>query len=188
MNIIPIIPIHQFPMEQLSTLLKKLLNKNITELYILDELGIKKNEPCVDAYQALASRYDLWVDAGPRNIDDIVDDLFTGANRIVIRPQMWVEQDIKEIHHLTENEIYLHMHTHELQNFDHSKYQKPYGIIYEVSSTNPLSLTDKNRIKTMYQMQPFYCYNPNIKDKEFFENLDIPGIMIPFDTRDTWIS
>jgi len=37
-------------------------------------------------------------------------------------------------------------------------------------------------------MQPLYCYNPNIKDKEFFENLDIPGIMIPFDTRDTWIS
>ena len=48
-------------------------------LYILDNDGIEKNKPNLNLYQELSKSYILWVDAGPRNIGDVVDLVIAGS-------------------------------------------------------------------------------------------------------------
>lgn len=186
MQIIPILNLHRDTIENISSLLDELKKLPVKQLYVYDLSGIQKNEPQVDTYQRLSAFFDIWVDAGPRDTDDIVDDLFTGANRIIIRPHLWMEEDIKEVHHLTENEIFFFMTEKDLQQVDLTPFQDPYGMILNASSTKPLPLSQKNMIKTMMQMHPFYVFQPNIKDNEFYENINLLGVIIDREEIETW--
>jgi len=84
-------------------------------IYVFDEDGIKRNHPNVSLYQRLTNIAELWVDAGPRTVGDIVDDVFSGAQRIVIRPDLWVELDLHTVVDLTENELMALYHSSDIQ-------------------------------------------------------------------------
>lgn len=110
MQIIPYIYLTEtFEKTILPTLdLQALKEKHkFTDLYIIDKMGIEKNRPRFCYYQQYASLFDLWIDAGPLSIDDVVDDVFAGAFKLVIRSELWSEKSFMRIKELTENEILL---------------------------------------------------------------------------------
>ncbi len=78
-----------------------------TPLYIYDHDGITHNKPHFNTYQRLASRYTLWIDAGPRNLGDIVDHVMAGAQHLIIRPSLIPSQNIPSIKDLTDTPLYL---------------------------------------------------------------------------------
>ena len=77
-----------------------------TMLYILDLDGIEHGSPGLDLYQKLSEHCILWIDNGPRILDDVMDTIMAGATNITLRKELWPNVDIPSILELTEDEIY----------------------------------------------------------------------------------
>jgi uncharacterized protein related to proFAR isomerase len=110
MKIIPLITIKK------GEILISDINKNIKitldkykdkTLYLYDIDGINRNKPNLCLFQKLSKAHELWVDAGPRSIGDIVDAIVSGASKITIRLDLFDLSDILSINEILENEIYL---------------------------------------------------------------------------------
>ena len=78
-----------------------------SSIYFLDADGIEKDKPNLCTYQRLPSRQNMWIDAGPRVLGDVVDVVMAGATTIIVRQNLWPKLDIERIKELTENEIYI---------------------------------------------------------------------------------
>lgn len=76
-------------------------------LYVLDLDGIERNNPNLETYQRLAEHCILWIDNGPRRIDDVMDTIMAGATNLTLREDIWPSLDMPEIQELTDDEIYL---------------------------------------------------------------------------------
>jgi len=75
-------------------------------LYVLDADGIDHDNPGLELYQQLTEHCVLWVDDGPRRIDDVMDTIMAGATNLTIRPDRWPEVNIDEIFDLTDGEVF----------------------------------------------------------------------------------
>ena len=89
-------------------------------LYILDLDGLEKNKPNLCTFQKLSSKYQLWVDCGPRNIGDIVDIFMTGATSVTIRKVHFPSLNISDIRDISENKVYLNIDYLNLENYDNN--------------------------------------------------------------------
>jgi hypothetical protein len=77
-----------------------------TMLYVLDLNGIEHNSLSLDLYQKLTEHCTLWIDGGPRRLDDIMDIIMAGATNITLREELWPEMDIPGVFELTDDEVY----------------------------------------------------------------------------------
>jgi hypothetical protein len=77
-----------------------------TMLYVLDLDGIEHNNPAFDLYQKLTEHCILWIDDGPRRLDDVMDTIMAGATNITLREDLWPEMDISSVFELTDDEVY----------------------------------------------------------------------------------
>ncbi|MBN1280787.1 MAG: hypothetical protein JXA00_03975 [Candidatus Thermoplasmatota archaeon] len=127
MNIIPLIALRQgilidgtdgepLDLDHLFTKAEK-----DTHLYVLDYDGLDHNNPNLELYQRLSEHCSLWIDNGPRRIDDIMDTVIAGATTITIRPDLWLHYDLPAIKELTDNDIYIDQSRH-YKEFNIRKY------------------------------------------------------------------
>jgi len=87
------------------------LTKRLTAnqpLYLLDDDGITANRPNYNTYQRLSTHADLWIDAGPRSLDDAIDLIMAGATTLVIRPSLWPTLDTTDILAITDCPLYIY--------------------------------------------------------------------------------
>ena len=77
-----------------------------TPLYLLDTDGIATNRPNYNTFQRLSSHADLWIDAGPRSLEDLVDIVMAGATAIILRTNLWSQLDTHEILDITDCTLY----------------------------------------------------------------------------------
>jgi hypothetical protein len=75
-------------------------------LYILDYDGIELNNPNLELYQRLAEHCVLWIDNGPRRIDDVMDTIMSGATNLTLRETLWPSLDMPGVQELTDDEIF----------------------------------------------------------------------------------
>lgn len=75
-------------------------------IYFLDIDGIERDKPNLCSYQRISEHCDIWVDAGPRVLGDIVDYVMAGATRITIRKNLFSIEEIPNIKEVTESMIY----------------------------------------------------------------------------------
>ncbi len=79
------------------------LNKQYGGVYLIDLDGYRKNSANIDLYKKI--RANIWVDAYPRYVEDVMDLIVIGANRITIRN---MEEDyLREISEMCEKEIFI---------------------------------------------------------------------------------
>ena len=110
MKIIPLITIKKGELltSDFNKIIKDTLDKYKDKiLYLYDLDGINRNKPNLCLFQKLSKTHELWVDAGPRSIGDIVDVIVSGASKITIRLDLFELSDILSINEILENEIYL---------------------------------------------------------------------------------
>ena len=81
-------------------------NEKNKKLYFLDIDGIDKNKPNLCTYQRIKPDYEIWVDAGPRVIGDVVDFVMAGATSVSIREKHFPIQELPRIKEMTESKIY----------------------------------------------------------------------------------
>lgn len=113
MNIVPLVCIRNaglFDGKEGTTLSFEEMTKRVEKdslLYVLDLDGIERNNPNLDLCQRLAEHAVLWIDNGPRRIDDVMDTIMAGATNITLREDLWPALDMPGVQELTDDEIYL---------------------------------------------------------------------------------
>lgn len=113
MNIVPLVLIKNTRLldgkEGNSLLLEDVLKRVEKDslLYVLDLDGVERNNPNLELYQRLAEHCILWIDNGPRRIDDVMDTIMSGATNITLREECWPILDLLGVQDLTDDEIYL---------------------------------------------------------------------------------
>ncbi len=113
MNIVPLVSIKNaklFDGIEGNGLLLVEVSKRVEKdslLYVLDLDGIERNNPNLELYQRLTEHCILWIDNGPRRIDDVMDTIMAGATNITLREDIWPALDMPGVQELTDDEIYL---------------------------------------------------------------------------------
>jgi uncharacterized protein related to proFAR isomerase len=171
-----------------SSDLRSLLNRlNETAVYVLDEDGVAKDHPNVSLYQRLASVAELWVDAGPRRVDDIMDDLFSGAHRIVIRPGLWNEVDLQSVIDITENELMVFYNISELRDGvprDAIFSQSHYVILHLDEATAHIDFKMEGFIKQITKAKSTFVIDETNQPNDKWENLGVEGVFHPLEMMD----
>lgn len=111
-------------------------------LYLIDDDGLTTNRPHYNTYQRLTTHTDLWIDAGPRTLDDTVDLIMAGATTLILRPTHWSDLDTTDLTAITDCPLYLY--------YDHPDTPIPphiTGLIIPntITATVPLSHTQRPR-------------------------------------------
>jgi hypothetical protein len=136
MNIVPLVCIKDtklFDGKEGNALLLTDLPKRIEKdslLYVLDLDGIERYNSNLDLYQRLAEHCILWIDNGPRRIDDVMDTIMGGATNITLREDLWPALDMPGVQDLTDDEIYLDItKRYQEQKTLHHGYTGEIGVI-----------------------------------------------------------
>ncbi len=187
MQEIPIIHIKNNKISDINTFneVQLLLNRLQSSIvYIFDEDGINKNQMNVSIYQKFSSIINVWVDAGPRNVDDIVDEVFSGANRIIIRKDLWEEDDLKNAIDVTENELMVLYSSQEIQKgipTDILFHDAQGIVIYFIQNCPLLDFKIEGFLKQIAQSKPTYILNANMKTKKYWSSFMIEGMLVPIE-------
>jgi len=148
-------------------------------IYILDEDGVKKNQPNVSLYQRLASGMELWIDAGPRTVDDVIDTVFAGASRVVIRPELWMEPSLQRVIEFIENEVMLFYRIDELKGDAEKSVldKEAQGFVISLSKDTVLNQEEKNMLQELAQMKQTYVIDILGKNMSQLHILGLQGMI-----------
>jgi len=84
----------------------KEIRKEGKKAYVLDLDGIKRNSPNLDIYRKLAHKPFLWIDALPRCLEDVMDLVVVGAERITIGDVV-SDEELKKIREMCDVGLFL---------------------------------------------------------------------------------
>lgn len=176
MNLIPLIKLDKYKLSSEKNRVIEMLKGKTNILYILDLQGINKNKPDLDIYQKLSNNFELWVDSGPRDIGDVVDAFFAGANLIVIRLDIWREEDISIVRDFSDNRVFINIDSN---NIYKSIVEMADGLISFIGKDEIKSDFKFNeRFKELAMKKDVYCYEEDIKRKEYWKKLGAKGILV----------
>ena len=91
---------------EISNIIRKddnIKNNDQKRYYIIDNEGLENRKPNLEWYMKNCDFLDVWIDAGPRDSNDVIDLIMTGANKVVIRPEFLTEKEFIEILEISEN-------------------------------------------------------------------------------------
>jgi hypothetical protein len=143
-------------------------------LYVLDLDGIERNNPNFELYQRLSEHCILWIDNGPRRLDDVMDTIMAGATNITLRKELWPDLDMPGVQELTDDEIYLdlsvqHQEKKTLQHF----YSGDIGIILFNEDTVYGSFSKERTLN-----QKIYLYTDSPEKIQLWNEQGITGIIM----------
>ena len=155
-----------------------------SSIYFLDADGIEKDKPNLCTYQRLPSRQNMWIDAGPRVLGDVVDVVMAGATTIIVRQNLWPKLDIERIKEFTENEIYTGVDL-KTQAKNLNNVLLPSGIDGVVLLNNreeiekDFKIADfvKNLISKSGQRK-LYVYDSNLENVTYWEKRGAVGLLV----------
>jgi hypothetical protein len=151
-----------------------------TMLYVLDLDGIEHNNPSLDLYQKLTEHCTLWIDEGPRRLDDIMDTIMAGATNITLREELWPEMDLLNVFELTDDEVYICINSTHIQQSQITMFtQRDIGVVVfnQEPSTND-DFIPVNVFKNPAIKHKIYLYTARSKTISVLEERGITGILV----------
>jgi len=153
-----------------------------TTVYIIDDAGIKKNHPQVNIYQQLATRYELWVDAGPRHTGDMIDIVFTGVKRVIIRPWIWKEVGFGKVRSMTDHQL---LQLSEASVVDRQSIERSVSvmdefdgiIVYIIGDWKKRRFKNEEMLKALAQRDEAYVYEPAGLHESTWDNYGFTGML-----------
>ena len=156
-----------------------------TMLYVLDIDGMKHNNPSLDMYQKLTEHCILWIDSGPRRLDDVMDIIMAGATNITLREELWPEIDIPSIFELTDDDVYFCINSiHRQQPLTLQFSQLDVGVVVfsQELQTND-DFTSTNYFKTLAIKHKMYLYTTASNTNSLWEERGITGILVDLNKK-----
>jgi len=151
-------------------------SENANKIYVLDLDGIKKDEPNLTIYQNISRQHELWIDNGPRDLDDIVDTTMAGATDITLRRNLCPNLDIPEIEDITDNKIFTN-----LDFTDDPSFYKTEGLV-NFNSREEIEMNFKygEFFKTAASKNKIYSYDSDPQNYTYWKNLGVVGLLVDF--------
>ncbi len=158
--------------------------ESLEKLYVLDYDGIERNKPNLCTYQKLSKSIEIWVDAGPSDLGDIVDTVMAGATDITLRKKIWPYLDTEKIREITENKLYLEI---DLKKQDRYELQSPMKsnidglVILDKTSGLREDFISIERLKNLAKKYKMYIYETNQRDIDYWNKIGICGLIVDLD-------
>jgi hypothetical protein len=187
MNIIPLIHINK----------RKIVNSDFNNLenigdllpayesdfiYLLDHDGINKNRPNICLFQKLSKKYNLWVDAGPRVIGDIVDSVIAGGSKITVRENLINKKDISILNDFLENEIYLNINPNFRLSSEYDIKSYINGFVLFINEINhSFDFKSESYLKNIIINTKTYYYLSKKDNIHYIKNFNFEGYLIDID-------
>jgi hypothetical protein len=156
-----------------------------TMIYVFDLDGIEHNNPSLDLYQKLTEHCILWIDDGPRRLDDVMDTIMAGATNITLREELWPEMDLSGVFELTDDEVYIGIKsTYSQQSLTLPFSNQNIGVVVfsqELQTNDDFSST--RFLKDLALKHKIYLYNVNQNTIPHGEGRDIAGILIDLNKK-----
>jgi hypothetical protein len=155
-------------------------------LYVLDYDGINNNNPNLELYQRLTEHCTLWIDDGPRRIDDVMDTIMSGATNLTLRTEFWPDVDVPGVLELTDDEIYFAI-GQESQRQSHSLPFMQDGIgavIFENETQISGDFTYGSTLKELAGKYKIYLYNVLSNNRHHLEEFGVTGILVDLSKKE----
>jgi hypothetical protein len=155
-------------------------------LYVLDLDGIEHINPSLDLYQKLTEHCILWIDDGPRRIDDVMDTIMAGATNITLREDLWPEMDILDVFELTDDEVYFGIISgHTEQPWALSFPQQDIGVVvFSQASQRNDDFIFASFLKNLAIKHKIYLHNVSQNAIPLFEEHGITGILVDLNKKE----
>ena len=148
-------------------------------VYILDLHGINKDKPNLCVYQKLSRDFDLWIDSGPRNLGDVVDNFLAGASAVTLRDNTWKNINIPGIREVSENKIYLDLNS---KIIDGLNYYDIDGLVNFKQRNDVEKDADFSySLKKISVKNNIFSYETDIKNLTYWKALGINKLLVDFD-------
>jgi uncharacterized protein related to proFAR isomerase len=149
------------------------------EIYILDDDGIEENKPEFSIYQALSEHYNIWADAGPRILDDVVDVVMGGATIVVIREKLFLAEDLPDVKEFTDCLIYSYV---DLQKDEkHVLSMSPYVdglVICNDRSQFENDFKFCELLKNLCKKHSIYVFEWDKENIKYWESFGVAGVLL----------
>jgi len=149
------------------------------EIYILDDDGVEENRPEFTIYQNLSEHYGIWVDAGPRILDDIVDIVMGGAAIVVIREKLFLADDLPDIKEFTDCLIYSYV---DLQK------DEEHVLSLSPNIDGLVVCNDRNQfendfrlceiLKNFCKKYSVYVFDTNKENTQYWKGVGVAGVLL----------
>jgi hypothetical protein len=143
-------------------------------LYVLDCDGLDHNNPNLELYQRLTEHCVLWIDDGPRRLDDVMDTIMAGATNITLRKELWPDIDIPGVLELTDDEIYIDMSVQQKEKMQPQLFFSDGIGIVLFNDASEYALFSKEFITK----HPLYLYTDTPDKIPFWGEQGISGILL----------
>lgn len=151
------------------------------KIYILDIDGIEKDKPNLCTYQRMIQHYEIWVDAGPRVLGDIVDFVMAGATSVTIRKKLFPMEEIPNIKEITESMVYT-----DVDRGDEKERDMMFSLLPGIDGL--VIFCDKKQIdedfkfgellRTLCNRYKVYAAESEEKNTMYWKNMGVTGIFI----------
>jgi len=151
-----------------------------TMLYVLDLDGIERNNPSLDLCQKLTEHCTLWIDEGPRRLDDIMDTIMAGATNITLREELWPEMDLLNVFELTDDEVYMCINSTQIQQSHITVFtQRDIGVVvFNKDLPTNDDFIPVNVFKNLAIKHKIYLYTAGSNTSSVLEERGITGILV----------
>ncbi len=152
-------------------------SKKDSMLYLLDLDGISYDRPNYELYQLLAEWFVLWIDMGPRVSGDVVDDVFAGAERVTVRPELFYDINIDVVRQMTECPVFQFLEDEGVSALPHSE-----GFILPMSENKEFK-----RDSLMSQLslnRPVFVIANDESDVAHLRDLGCSGVLVEWEKKE----
>jgi hypothetical protein len=152
-------------------------------LYVLDYDGILHNNPNLELYQKLTEHCILWIDNGPRRIDDVMDTIMSGATNLSIRPDIWHEMNLADVFELTDDEVYIALDASH-RAVSHSYSQEITGVVmFNQEPQQDTDFTTASFLKDRGTTMKIYLYTIPPTTVHYWEEHGVGGILVDLNKK-----
>jgi uncharacterized protein related to proFAR isomerase len=150
-------------------------------IYILDEDGIENDEPNLNLYKKLSEQRNLWVDAGPRVLGDVVDIVMAGATSVTLRKNVWPKVDIPTLKEITESDMYLDVDLEKqaAHGPDYSVVQHVDGFVsFTPKKDRVADFTSTGFFKNVGRTYKLYVHEVDPKQYSYWTAVGVTGLLV----------
>jgi len=148
-------------------------------LYLLDLDGINNDRPNYELYQVLAEWFSLWIDMGPRVSGDVVDDVFAGAERVTVRPELFYNIDIDIVRQMTDCPVFQYLEDESLAALPHSE-----GFI--LPNTNDKGFKKDTLISQLSMNRPVFVILDDATEIGHLKDLGCSGVLVEWEKKESF--
>lgn len=150
-------------------------------VYVLDKDGLEKDKPNLCLYPKLSEHLNIWVDAGPRVLGDVVDEVMAGATNITVRTFLWPKAEIAAIQEMTEIDIYAHvgLKNQKQRDIEVSFFEGVAGlVVFDTKHQIEMDFKSSAFLRQLRTKHSFYVYESNPKHVSYWEKLGAEGLLV----------